>query len=61
MQTIALGGLAQLFSEDNRQNVLLVDESGNAFTFFKYKAKLIDVESLFTAVSISQKTKEEAA
>lgn len=59
-QSIALGGLATLFSEENRKNVLLIDETGNAFTFFKYKAKLIDVESLFTAVSISQKTKESA-
>lgn len=59
VKPIALAGLAGLFSEDNRQNVFLIDQTGNAYTFFKYKAKLIDVDSLFVSVNISQKTKEE--
>ena len=38
----------------------LVDQTGNSFTFFKYKAMLIDVSSEIIAVNISKKTKEEA-
>ena len=41
--------------------MFLIDESGNSFTFFKYKAaRLIDLPSLLISVGIGEKTKEEA-
>lgn len=43
MNKIALGGLAKLFDDDDKRCVYLFDKTGNAYTFFKYKAKLIDV------------------
>lgn len=59
-QVIPLGGLAQLFDDEDKRSVFLVDTVGNSYTFFKYKAKLIDVLALYIAVGINQKTKEDA-
>jgi len=60
LKTIPLTALAQLFDEDDRSCVYLVDQTGNSFTFFKYKARLIDVSSEIISASINKKTKEEA-
>lgn len=57
MNTIPLGGLAKLFDEEDRSCVYLVDGTGNSFTFFKYKARLIDVSSEVIAVAIKKKSK----
>lgn len=57
LKTIPLKALAQLFDEDDRSCVYLVDQTGNSFTFFKYKARLIDVSSEIISASINKKTK----
>jgi hypothetical protein len=54
---VPLGILATLFDEQDRSCVYLIDETGNSFTFFKYKAKLIDVASEVIAVGIQKKSK----
>ena len=58
-QEIALGGLAQAFKDTDRRCVYLVDHTGNAYTFFKYKARLIDVSACMLQVTMSKKTKED--
>ena len=52
-EEIGLGGLAGVFSSDDHSCIYLVDHTGNAYTFFKYKAKLIDVASLIMEASLT--------
>lgn len=55
MENIALGGLAQAFDSEDRRCVFLVDKTGNAYTFFKYKAKLIDLSLLNIELSMGKR------
>ena len=57
---IALAGLAPAFKDKDRRCVYLIDHTGNAYTFFKYKAKLIDLPSIMLSVTMGKTTKEEA-
>lgn len=59
-QEIPLGGLAPALKSDDRRPVYLIDNSGNAYTFFKYKGRLVDVNSLILETNLGKKTKEEA-
>ena len=60
-QEIGLQGLAPAFDGEDKRCVYLIDHTGNAEVFFKYKAtRHIDVASLMLEVSISKKSKEEA-
>ena len=47
MKARALDGLVGDIFGDNRQNVVLIDQAGNTCILFKYKVKIIDVDSLF--------------
>lgn len=62
MEKAALGGLGPVFDTqgEDQRCVFLVDTTGNAYTFFKYKAKLIDLVSELMAVSIGKKEKADA-
>ena len=48
-----MGGLAPAFSSPDHTCVFLTDHTGNAYTFFKYKAKLIDVSGLILESSLT--------
>ena len=56
----ALGVLAHISKSEDKRCVFFVDQSGNAYNFFKYKGKLIDVQASLLAVKLGKKTKEEA-
>jgi hypothetical protein len=62
MEKAALGGLGPVFDTqgEDQRCMFLVDTTGNAYTFFKYKAKLIDLVSELMAVSIGKKEKADA-
>ena len=56
-RNIALGGLAEAFQDTDRRCVYLIDHTGNAYTFFKYKAKLIDLPYIMLQVTMGKNTK----
>lgn len=60
VEKTGLGALAGAFKSEDRRCVFLVDTTGNAYTFFKYKARLVDLSSTYLEVSIGKKDKSEA-
>ena len=58
--TAPLGALANISKNEDKRCILFVDESGNAYNFFKYKGKLIDIQSIILTVTLGKKSKEDA-
>ena len=54
---MGLGGLAPVFEAEDKRCVFLTDKSGNAYTFFKYKAKLIDLSAMNIELNIGKRDK----
>ncbi|TNV75642.1 hypothetical protein FGO68_gene5758 [Halteria grandinella] len=50
----------KLSHEENKHYKLIIDTTGNAEVFFRYKAHLVEVNKLSLGISLGRTTKEEA-